>query len=96
MKHFVYIIYSDSKDRFYIGETVNVEERISQHNSGYYDLSYSKQAKDWKLFWKLECNSRKQAIQIEKHIKKMRNRKYYHNLRYYPEIAQKLLSRFSL
>ena len=96
MSHFVYIIYSESTDRFYIGETVEVEERITRHNSGFYHSSYSKQAKDWKLFWQLECKSRRQALQIENHIKKMRNRKYYHNLKYFPEIAQKLLSQYSV
>ncbi|MCA6477398.1 MAG: GIY-YIG nuclease family protein, partial [Chitinophagaceae bacterium] len=29
--HFVYVIYSPSADSYYIGETVNVEERLIQH-----------------------------------------------------------------
>jgi len=95
MNHFVYIIYSESADRFYIGETSNVQERINQHNSGFYDFAFSKQASDWNLYWSLECNSRSQAIKIEKHIKKMRNRKFYENLILYPEISQKLLIRFT-
>ncbi|WP_373398424.1 GIY-YIG nuclease family protein [Algoriphagus halophilus] len=33
---FVYILYSDSKDRYYIGQTENLEERLFQHNSGYF------------------------------------------------------------
>jgi len=37
--HFVYIIYSESFDRFYVGETVNVEERLRQHNTGFYNTS---------------------------------------------------------
>ena len=96
MAHFVYIIYSESADRFYIGETCDVPERIQQHNTGFYDSSFSKQASDWGLFWLLECKSRSQALKIEKHIKKMRNRKFYENLNRYPEIAQKLLIRFPL
>jgi len=36
MPHYVYIIYSPSRDWFYIGETCNVQQRLEQHNSGFY------------------------------------------------------------
>ncbi len=94
MAHKVYIIYSKSANCFYAGETVNVPERVKQHNSGKYKCAFSKQATDWKLFWTLECKSRVQAMKIEKHIKKMRNRNFYQSLNNYPELSQKLLDRF--
>ena len=94
MAHFVYIIFSESSDKFYVGETGNVPERIMQHNLGHYKASFSKIACDWKLFWSLECVSRRQALKIEKHIKNMRTRKFYENLVRFPEIAQKLKDRF--
>ncbi len=34
MPYFVYIIYSLSKDRFYIGQTQDFTERIRRHNAG--------------------------------------------------------------
>ena len=95
MAHFVYIIFSESIDKFYVGETVNVDERLVQHNSGFYKSAFSRQATDWKLFWSIECVSRNQALRIEKHIKKMRNRKYFENLIKYPKIAQKLLKLYN-
>jgi putative endonuclease len=95
MNHFVYIIYSETTDSFYIGETSNVQERINRHNSGIYNSAYSKLATDWKLFWFIECETRGQALKIEKHIKKMRNRDFYKNLVLYPEISLKLLYRYS-
>ena len=94
MTHFVYVIYSVSAGKYYIGETSDVNERVKQHNSGFYDSSFTWQVSDWELFWMLECKSRSQALKIEKHIKKMRNRKFYENLVHYPEISQKLLFRF--
>ena len=94
MTHFVYIIFSESINRFYVGETVNVDERITQHNLGFYKSAFSKQATDWKLFWSIECVSRTQALKIENHIKKMKNRKYFENLVKCPEISQKLLIRY--
>jgi putative endonuclease len=32
--HFVYILYSPSKNKFYVGETSNLEERLNQHHNG--------------------------------------------------------------
>jgi putative endonuclease len=94
MTHFVYILYSESADRFYVGETCNIELRIQQHNSGFYKSAFSKKASDWNLFWSVDCKSRTQALKIEKHIKKMRNRTFYQNLTKYPEMTEKLLQRF--
>jgi putative endonuclease len=94
MSHFVYIIYSQSVDKFYVGETVNVQERIKQHNSGVYKNASSKIATDWNLFLKIECKSRTQALQIERHIKKMKSRKYLENLKKFPEMRTKLIIRF--
>ena len=94
MAHFVYILYSLSADRFYVGETVNVSERIKQHNSGFYDGSYSKQAKDWELYFEIECTSRSQALKFEKFIKKMRNRNFYFRLKENPLIVAGLKEKF--
>jgi putative endonuclease len=34
MKGFVYIL-KDSKERFYVGSTINIEKRLIQHQSGH-------------------------------------------------------------
>ena len=95
MTHSVYIIHSEKLDRFYIGESIDPEERLKQHNTGYYKDSSTKITNDWKLHFILECKSRTQAIKIEKHIKRMRNKTYYQNILKHPEISQKLLARYS-
>ncbi|MCU4154635.1 GIY-YIG nuclease family protein [Carboxylicivirga sp. A043] len=94
MKYFVYIIYSPQTDSYYIGQTQNIEQRIQLHNSGHFKNCSTKFANDWEIFFLLECNSRKQALAIEKHIKKNRNRNYYNNLVKYPEISHKLLLKY--
>ena len=94
MDYSVYILFSEKLNRYYIGQTVNVEVRLIQHNSGFYDKASTKVSNDWKLFWKLKCNSKRQAIQIESHIKRMRNKVYYQNLVTFPEISEKLLLKF--
>ena len=91
----VYILYSHKLKHYYIGQTVNIEERLQQHNSSFYKNASTKTTNDWELFWHLQCRSKKQALQIESHIKRMRNKTYYHNLKKYPEISIKLLKKYS-
>jgi putative endonuclease len=91
---YVYILYSKSQDIFYVGQTEDLKCRLAQHNSNFYKDSYTSQANDWELFYHIDCDSRKQAMKIEKHIKSMRKRLYYYNLKKYPEITQKLLEKF--
>ena len=90
----VYIIFSESIDSYYVGETIDVVERLEQHNSGFYNASYTKQAKDWILYHKIDCDSRKQARKIETHVKKMKSKVYFQNLKKYPEIASKLKNKY--
>ncbi|MFM2207913.1 MAG: hypothetical protein RL213_1888, partial [Bacteroidota bacterium] len=42
---FVYILYSRSADRYYVGQTDNPEKRLSDHNAGI--SGYTSQAGDW-------------------------------------------------
>ena len=93
--YYVYILYSNSQNSYYIGQTLDIEQRINEHNSGKYSGSFTKIATDWKLFFKITCKSRTQAIKIETHIKKMKSRKYLENLKLYPGISEKLLSKYS-
>ncbi|MCC5936902.1 MAG: GIY-YIG nuclease family protein [Lunatimonas sp.] len=95
-KSFVYALYSKKLDRFYTGvTTLTVEERLEKHIQKHYGkLNFTQKADDWQLFWYLECNSFKQARNIELHIKKMKSRVYIQNLKKYPEIGDKLLLRY--
>ena len=92
---YVYIIYSEKADKFYIGQTMDLEERLQQHNSGVFEKCSTKIANDWEIFHLISCKSRKLAIMIEKHIKKMRSRKYILNLKKYPDIAQRLIDKYN-
>ncbi|MFD1616076.1 GIY-YIG nuclease family protein [Gelatiniphilus marinus] len=39
--NFVYILYSKLLDKFYVGEASNLEERIEQHNYGFYNNAFT-------------------------------------------------------
>ena len=83
---FVYILFSESLDRYYIGHTNNVFERTAQHNSEYYSNAFTSKANDWSIYWSGRCVDRHQARAIEKHIKNMKNRSFLHNIVRYAEI----------
>ena len=97
MTAIVYILSSPSKGVYYTGyTTITMEERLYKHNSGYYDKQYTAIAKDWEVYFLIECLSEKQARLIEAHIKRMKSRRYIENLKQYPEMVQGLLRRYSL
>lgn len=91
----VYVLYSCILDKYYIGQTMDIDIRINEHNQGVYKNSFTKRASDWQLFFSIPCDSRSVAIKIEAHIKKMRSRRYLESLKKYPEISEKLVDKYS-
>ena len=91
---FVYIIYSKRIDKYYVGSTVELEKRLLQHNTGFYTDSYTDKTNDWVLYYCITCENITQAIKIEKHVKRMKSRKYLNHLREYPEITTRLLAQY--
>jgi len=85
-----YIIYSAKKDKYYIGETRNLSERLILHNTGGLGPSFTSQSQDWILYLQIECETRQMSRQIERHIKRMKSRRYIENLKQYPEMVKKL------
>ncbi len=92
---FVYILHSDKLDRFYIGQTDNLKVRLQEHLSKIFPHSFTAKADDWVVFYYFSCDSRKTAMKIENHLKKMKNKKYYYNLRSYPEIIENLKIKYA-
>ena len=90
----VYILYSASIDHFYIGQTENLDIRKSWHDQKVFRKNFTVRANDWAIFFVVECNSRQQALNIEKHIKKMKSKKYIKDLVRYPQIVENLKSRY--
>src|SRR5690606_3374333 len=92
---YCYILNSPSKSKYYIGFTqTDLAERISKHNAGFYDKTYSSFVSDWVLYLRIECVDINQAIKIEKHIKRMKSKVYIENLKKYPEMVESLLQKY--
>ncbi|TBX24944.1 GIY-YIG nuclease family protein [Jiulongibacter sediminis] len=90
MKHYVYILYSSSILKYYIGESAFPVERLIEHNEGRRQKAFTKQTSDWQTFLLIECDNRAKALKIEKKIKSMKSTKYIQNLKKYPEMVDKL------
>lgn len=69
MPFFVYILYSESADKYYKGQTNNLEDRLKRHNAGS-EVATAK-GRPWKLVWSTEKESRSEAIILEKKLKNM-------------------------
>jgi putative endonuclease len=89
--HIVYIIYSNYADKYYIGETADVENRLKLHNAGLFKSAFTKVASDWKIVFQYVCTDRSQALFLERFIKRMKNRKFIEKLIYEPEIVDDIL-----
>jgi putative endonuclease len=93
MTHFLYILYSKTSTKYYVGETHNVHERISKHNQHAYSNSYSKIANDWKLVLSYECDNRDNALYLERFIKRMKSKVFIEKIISKPEILSDILSK---
>src|SRR5690606_22343678 len=95
MKAYCYILFSPTLNRYYIGFThESLELRLQKHNSGAYDNSFTSRIHDWELYFSIECATINQALGIEKHIKRMKSRRYTQNLKKYPTMVKQLLARY--
>ena len=95
MKFFCYILYSKSINRYYVGYTSDIEERIKLHNTGHFGgKSFTHKASDWEIFLLIACDSIEKAVFFESTIKRMKSRKYIENLKKYPEMVEKILNEF--
>jgi putative endonuclease len=90
----VYIIHSATLNRFYIGYTSNFDLRLDFHLNSNEARKFTSKAKDWEIYFKIECETKTQALAIEKHIKQMKSKIYIENLIRYPEISIKLLEKY--
>ena len=63
----LYILQSEITNKFYIGSTGNLEDRLIRHNSGRSKATAN--GKPWKLFYSEEFQTRSEAYRREMEIK---------------------------
>lgn len=73
----VYAVYNSKHNKIYIGQTIDIIERIKLHNDHSFKLSYTSRFDgEWKLIYSEEIVSRNQALIREKQLKSYRGREF--------------------
>ena len=74
MSYFVYILFSQSGGRYYIGHTQDIENRLAEHNNG--EGKFTSNYAPWTLMWSKAMPSRSEAMKLENKIKKRGARRF--------------------
>ena len=72
MNYCLYILYSESIDRYYVGISSDPAIRLEYHNTFY--KGWTKRGRPWKLVFTKEFASKLQAHQWEVWLKKQKSR----------------------
>ena len=65
---FVYILFSKSLQKYYVGSTSDLQKRIVRHNTG--GTNFTSKGKPWTFISSFECKTRVDAVRLELKIKK--------------------------
>jgi putative endonuclease len=69
---YCYIIYSKSTDKFYIGHTANVSDRLAKHNAVH--KGFTGAFNDWEFVYTEKFNTKELAYARERQIKSWKSR----------------------
>ena len=72
MNFYVYILFSLHLNRYYIGSTHDVENRLKKHLSS--GKGFTSKARDWEIKYTETFTTRSEAVQRELQIKKWKSR----------------------
>ena len=72
MQYFVYILYSEKLNKYYIGSTGDLEDRLKKHNRS--RSGFTSTGKPWILLYKEVLDNKSDALKREKQIKNWKNR----------------------
>ena len=75
----VYILYSCKRSRYYVGQTTDIVERLTRHNTG--RVSSTKGGAPWELILQIPVTNRSEAIALERKIKKRGAKRYIEDYR---------------
>ncbi len=76
--YYVYILYSPSHDRYYVGQTSDLSHRLSRHNAGL--VTSTKGYVPWELVYYESYSSRSESMSRERKIKRRKSRSYIESL----------------
>ena len=74
MNYYVYILYSEKIDRYYVGMSHDVETRLLYHNLG--RKGWTKRGIPWRVVYRILCRDKQHALKLERYIKSQKSRDY--------------------
>ncbi len=66
---FVYVLWSESLQRFYVGQTQDLNRRIYRHNKGW--EKSTRKGRPWELKHSIKVSDRGEAMRLEKKLKNL-------------------------
>jgi putative endonuclease len=73
--YFIYILYSIPANKYYVGYTTDIDNRLHQHNNQEHFNTFTSKYRPWMVRALFSCgNNESEAIQIERFIKKQKSR----------------------
>ena len=73
--HYVYILYSEKHNKYYIGQTRDLETRLLFHNE-LSEKSFTSKYRPWKIMWSITLENASQATVVERYIKGRKSRTF--------------------
>ena len=70
---YFYILYSNTKDKHYLGHTSELSERLKKHNTNH--KGFTGGVSDWELVYSESYGSKLEAYARERQVKKWKSRK---------------------
>lgn len=97
MAYYVNILYSGGHDKYYIGQTNSLEQRLERHNEFDSTNTYTSKYRPWVLkAFVLISESRADAMKVERKLKALKSKKLIQDFVENPEklvaFAEKVLS----
>ncbi len=90
----VYILFSVSRNRYYVGLTTeSASSRLQKHNEKFYGKHFTSMSKDWELKLEILCKDHSQGRRVELYIKRMKSRLFIMKLIASDEEVQRLKER---
>jgi putative endonuclease len=71
--YFFYIIFSHYLNKYYLGHSSEIHERIRKHNSNH--KGFTGNVNDWKLVYSEKFDTKEAAYARERELKKWKNRR---------------------
>ncbi len=76
--HFVYILHSPTKNKYYVGSCEDINKRLVKHNTNH--AGFTGKTGDWAIKWTEEWPIKADALKRERQIKAWKSRKMIEKL----------------